>query len=572
MCAWIIGFGVTVGHNLRLDSLVERSNETVQVLSNSYAGLFRINFREDTYEVIKGSTYARSQLGREGSYADLIQAVTRLMDSDTANEFCNSFSTESLQKLRAQQIRDYGGDFLGRYPSGDRWINIRVLFDAALGEDEAVLCFREVDQESAGPSRSGSCWKRPWPSPAEREVQAGLLQQYVPRHAHPPERDPGGAGPAAAARRRAGQGAGLCRQDCLFGAAAAGPGERHPGNVPAGQGKVTLSHQAFDLENCIRACADSFTPQARRESKHFELHCEIQDARVMGDATRVTQMLNNILSNAFKFTSEGDSITVSVRQMGGPPATQYQIVVKDTGIGMSEEFLPHLFEPYVRETRFFSRQVVGTGLGMPIVKSLVTQMSGQVYVDSKLGEGTTFTITLPFITAEADAERREHREKAPAGPAKAPEAFSLKGKTILLAEDNVLNMEIASEILSMNGVEVLQAWNGREAVELFRASAPFGIDAILMDMQMPEMDGCEAARRIRAADRPDAPVIPIVAVTANAFAEDIAATTAAGMNAHISKPIRLPCPVRYPGTPAGQGTLRKGEKSVKSLTCPQGLW
>ena len=163
-------------------------------------------------------------------------------------------------------------------------------------------------------------------------------------------------------------------------------------------------------------------------------------------------------------------------------------------------------------------------------------MSGQIYVDSKLGEGTTFTITLPFITAQAEEERREQKEK-PAAPARAAKTFSLKGKKILLAEDNVLNMEIASEILSMNGVEVLQAWNGREAVDLFLGSAPFAIDAILMDMQMPVMDGCEAARKIRAADRPDAPVIPIVAVTANAFAEDIAATTAAGMNAHISKPI-----------------------------------
>ena len=132
--------------------------------------------------------------------------------------------------------------------------------------------------------------------------------------------------------------------------------------------------------------------------------------------------------------------------MGNPPTPQYQIVVRDTGIGMSEEFLPHLFEPYVRETRFFSRQVVGTGLGMPIVKSLVTQMSGQIYVDSKLGEGTTFTITLPFITAQAEEERREQKEK-PAAPARAAKTFSLKGKKILLAEDNVLNMEIASEIL-----------------------------------------------------------------------------------------------------------------------------
>ena len=301
------------------------------------------------------------------------------------------------------------------------------------------------------------------------------------------------------------------------------------------QGKVVLNNEAFDLAACVKACTDSFIPQARRENKDFAVHCEITDSCVMGDATRITQILNNLLSNAFKFTSPGERVEVTVRQMGGPPTPQYQFVVKDTGIGMSEEFLPQLFEPYARETRFFSRQVVGTGLGMPIVKSLVTQMSGQIYVDSALGKGTTFTLTVPFITAQAEAESRQTREDLKTG--KAGEAFSLAGRKILLAEDNLLNMEIANEILTMNGLEVLQAWNGQEAVELFQNAAPYEIDAILMDMQMPQMDGCEAARTIRAMERPDARTVPIIAVTANAFAEDIAATTAAGMNAHISKPI-----------------------------------
>ena len=147
--------------------------------------------------------------------------------------------------------------------------------------------------------------------------------------------------------------------------------------------------------------------------------------------------------------------------------------------------------------------------------------------------GTAFTLTIPFLVAkdeEGEAGKTEEKRVL-------FNRLSLEGRKILLAEDNLLNMEIATEILKMNGLELLQAWNGAEAVEIFRASAPFEIDAILMDMQMPVMDGCEAARRIRALNRPDAGRVPIVAVTANAFAEDIAATTAAGMDAHISKPI-----------------------------------
>ena len=220
---------------------------------------------------------------------------------------------------------------------------------------------------------------------------------------------------------------------------------------------------------------------------------------------------------------------MEVSQFAHQNVAKYKLVVADTGIGMSKEFLPQLFEPYARETRFGVKRVAGTGLGMPIVKNLVTQMSGQINVESEPGKGTTFTIILPF-TAVKDAAKKTKREPA-------VQTFSLDGITVLLAEDNAANMEIATEILSMSGMKIIQAWNGLEAVELFKESRPFAIDVILMDMQMPQMDGCEAAKNIRVLTRPDAKTVPIIAVTANAFAEDIAATTAAGMDAHVSKPI-----------------------------------
>ena len=168
---------------------------------------------------------------------------------------------------------------------------------------------------------------------------------------------------------------------------------------------------------------------------------------------------------------------------------------------------------------------------MPIVKSIVSQLDGQINVESKLGEGSTFTVTLSMETAEEQAAFHKQEDVA------VSEALDLSGKRILLAEDNDVNMEIATELLLMHDMEVTQAWNGREAVTRFAESSPGYFDAILMDMQMPEMDGCEATRAIRAMNRPDAQSVPILAVTANAFAEDIAATTEAGMDAHISKPI-----------------------------------
>ena len=168
---------------------------------------------------------------------------------------------------------------------------------------------------------------------------------------------------------------------------------------------------------------------------------------------------------------------------------------------------------------------------MPIVKALVQQMSGEITIASQKGKGTTVTITLPLQLAEEDSEPEKETDRQELS------SCSLDGKKILVAEDNEINMEIATECLSMLGADVIQAWNDQEAVEAFQASSPGQISAILLDMQMPVMDGCTAAKTIRALDRPDSPSVPIIAVTANVFAEDIAMTTEAGMNAHIPKPI-----------------------------------
>ncbi len=234
------------------------------------------------------------------------------------------------------------------------------------------------------------------------------------------------------------------------------------------------------------------------------------------------------LSNAFKYSEPGDRVTLAVKQFDFQQHSKYQFTVEDTGIGMSEQFLHHIFDPYAREARFSVQSVTGTGLGMPIVKSLVQQMSGEITVESTLGKGSCFTVTLPLKTVQAAASE---------APARKETTADLAGRRVLLAEDNELNMEIAAELLTMSGMEVVQAVNGAEAVERFQASPLGSIQVILMDMQMPVMDGCQAARAIRALDRPDAATVPIIAVTANAFAEDIAKTTEAGMNGHISKPI-----------------------------------
>ena len=298
-------------------------------------------------------------------------------------------------------------------------------------------------------------------------------------------------------------------------------------------GKNALDESVFDLKELLTSTAEIFRENAQSENKSLEISIDLQNPTVRGDEKKIAQILNNLLSNAVKYSRPGDSIHLEARQFDFQKHSKYQIVVEDTGIGMTPAFLEHLFEPYARETAFTSQHTVGTGLGMPIVKSLVQQMSGEITVQSKLGVGSRFTVTIPLQTITA----QEVPEQEPAPGQE--EAFDWSGRTVLLAEDNELNREIATELLEELGAQILPAENGEEAVRVFSETSPYCVDVILMDMQMPVMDGCQAAEAIRNLNRPDAATVPIIAVTANAFSEDIARTTKAGMNAHVAKPLDI---------------------------------
>ena len=520
----------------RLNRDINRTNETVRVLGNSYYAIYRIDFGKATYDMIKGSDYIRSRLPRKGDYEKFLRASGEVIEKNAYQEFIETFSLENIRALVAKRTRDFGGDFLRLFDTGYRWVNVRLLFDESLNPNEAVLCFREVDAEkqqqlqhlellrnSLETAKKSEESQKRFFSSMSHDMRTPLnailgLSDLAGKHLD----DPGAVKEYLSKIHYSSSHLLMLINDILE-------------ISRLEQGQLSLENQTFDLEKCVRDCCNVFEIQAKQQDKKFSLRFQAEDTMVSGDAFRLGQILNNLLSNALKFTAQGDSVSVDVRQVQNQEYGRYQISVQDTGAGMSEEFLEKIFVPYERETRFGARNVQGTGLGMPIVKSIISQMGGQITVSSRLGEGSTFTVTLPLVpvrqedrAAEDLSESQDQAQRRTA---------SLEGRRILLAEDNEINMEITTEILQMNGVLVTQAWNGREAVEAFERSAPGEFDAILMDMQMPEMDGCEAARRIRRLPREDAAKIPILAVTANAFAEDIAATTKAGMNAHISKPI-----------------------------------
>ena len=302
------------------------------------------------------------------------------------------------------------------------------------------------------------------------------------------------------------------------------------------QGKMELHLAPVDLIDRLHETAALFELQARAQHQTFTLRQpDLTHRRVVTDGNRLDQILNNLLSNALKYTPAGGSITLEAKELPAAGAGQpvFRFTVSDTGIGMAPEFLDKIFLPFEREDTSMTGQTAGVGLGMAITHNIVQMMGGRIEVESTPGKGSRFTVTLPCALPED--------EVAPAAPdaGQAGSGFTLRGLRLLLAEDNLLNREIATELLSLEGAEITPAENGREAVELFAAAEPGRFDAILMDIQMPELDGYAATREIRRLPRPDAATIPILAMTANAFEEDIAAARAAGMNGHIAKPFDL---------------------------------
>ena len=297
-------------------------------------------------------------------------------------------------------------------------------------------------------------------------------------------------------------------------------------------GKVTLETKPVHLPELVEDIGDAI--QVGADKKHISFTVDtagMKNEDVIADPLRLEQILINVLANAVKFTPDGGQISLRIVQKDTAPAdyADFEFHIKDNGIGMSEEFQKHIFEQFARERTSTVSKIQGTGLGRAITKSLVDMMDGRITVESEPGRGSEFTISLRFPVGEAKAGQMIPVSKA----------SDFTGKKLLVVEDNELNLEIASTLLEEAGFEVDTAGNGKIAVEKVKASSAGRYDLILMDVQMPEMDGYEATRRIRALPDKKKAAIPIVAMTANAFEEDQKNALNVGMNGHIAKPLDI---------------------------------
>lgn len=300
-------------------------------------------------------------------------------------------------------------------------------------------------------------------------------------------------------------------------------------------GTLSLNRESVSIEELLYAVTDMLQVEAEAKRQHMKVQKKVLiHDQVRGDSVRIRQIFLNLVGNAVKYTPEGGTIVFSAEEkfiVNGVTGC-YEFQVRDNGIGMSREFQTKMFTPFERAEDSRVSKIQGTGLGMAISKNLIQMMNGTIEVESEENKGTCITVILPLkLDEHRKAHGGEEKREADDGVQK------LRGVRVLLAEDNELNQEIVQELLTMEGMEVECADNGKEAVEKFQKSEEGVYQVILMDIQMPYMDGYEASRQIRAMERKDAKKVPIIAVTANAFADDVYRVEQAGMNAHLAKPI-----------------------------------
>ena len=298
-------------------------------------------------------------------------------------------------------------------------------------------------------------------------------------------------------------------------------------------GRPSVVEEPFDLHDILENCVTILSALAEETGIRLVLEeVDLEHSKLIGNPLHLEQILMNVIDNALRYNRPKGSVFVQAKEIScrGRIAS-FQFVIEDTGIGIGDDFKKHIFEPFTQEHQGARTNYNGVGLGMSIVKKLVDQMKGSIEIDSQLGKGSVVQITLPIRVDVTWSTRPVDKERNVQG--------NVAGMRVLLAEDNEINCEIMEFMLGEAGAEVVTANDGKRAVDAFAASAPGTFDCVLMDLMMPVMSGYEATRVIRGLDRPDAGTVPIIALSANAFDEDVAMAKDAGMNAHLPKPVDI---------------------------------
>lgn len=529
LCIYSVFTFLSYRHEKRLNAENQFKEETIEFLGNMYFFIVRVNFTANTYKSIKVSAELKEKIQNITAYDKLIKYLSARIEPQASEEFLNFFLLDNVKELFGKYGDGYAGDFKGKFSEEYRWINARLIINKSFFNHEAILCFRDIENEK------------------QHQINQIRLLQDSLEHAQKSEQAKNEFFAKMSHDMRTPLNA-IMGYITLARQLAKSPDEfvEYLDKISASSEHLLElidyilnvsrmenddkqhSVSEVDFSECLKGCLEPFYALAKTQNKHFNVLLDISDNYVLSSCFKIKQILNNLITNSFKYSPEGAEISVTVRQLSKGRLCKYEIVIADTGYGISKKFLEKIFMPYSRESRFSFSNVQGTGLGMNIVKNIVSGLNGELAVQSEEGKGTVVTVVLVMETVEIKSVKKELSSDIDA---------DLREKRILLVDDNNINLEILEKLLTMKGAVCEKVFNGLEAVFKFGNSAENYYDCILMDLQMPVMGGLEATQKIRAMERSDAVRIPIIALTANAFAEDIIATVNAGMNSHIAKPI-----------------------------------
>lgn len=530
----------------RQKKLYVESRNIIKGLSSFYHSVFYVDLSGETFQSFSIRKDLEEYLDGSNCYEKLKSAYMGLIHENERDKFTKELSVESIRQRIGAGDTIYAEEFRRDYDGSYGWMRIHIILAESRNgvPVKVILAAHSVEEEKEQEERNKKALLAAYEAAKKaNEAKSSFLAQ-MSHDIRTPMNAIMGMTSIAASKINDPEKV----EECLT---KINMSSSHLLDLineildmsKIEKGKIELAEEPFCMRELITDVNSITRPEALQKGHELLFRTvDVIHTDLIGDAGRIRQVLINLITNAVKYTQNGGRIIVTVQEVTGrtPGAASFVFTVEDNGIGMDSDFLNYIFVPFSRADDSEVRRVQGTGLGMSIAQGIVSAMNGNIQAESRKGQGSRFIVTLNLKIAESD-QVMEHRMTGPGvhGAAEAglqcPER--LRGKRLLLVEDNELNMEIAETILSEAGFKVEKAENGKESLDMFLAAEPGYYQGILMDLQMPVMDGYTAAKKIRGSIHPQALTIPVIALTANAFAEDMAKALAAGMNDHVSKPI-----------------------------------
>ncbi len=520
----------------------------IRGLSSFYHSVFYVDLAAGTYQAFNQRKDIADYIGDSDDYKVLMRVYSeRLIQKEDRNRFIQELSIEKIRSRVGQEEpiydleyrRDYGGYF--------GWMRLHIILAESRNgiPVKIILAAHSVEEEKEQEAQNRKALLAAYEAAKNaNEAKSNFLAQMSHDIRTPLNAIVGMSAIAASHIDEADRVTDCLEKINISSKHLLGLINEILDMSKIEKGKLVLLEEPFHLKELIRSISSIIRSAAEEKGHELQFkYIDLVHKLLIGDMNRIRQVLLNLLSNAVKYTPDGGKICVTIQEVTARASELgcFVFTVEDNGIGMSKDYLKRIFDPFSRSEDVEVQHIQGTGLGMPIAQGIVATMQGNIQVESVLGEGSRFIVTLYLKTADPGLETEFIDEDDTDGSQEEmileKALIKFKGKRILLAEDNELNMEIAKTILQEAGLVIDGVENGKKALEVFKKSSPGTYQAVLMDLQMPVMDGFEAARMIRNSNHIQADSIPVIALTANAFAEDIAKALMAGMNEHVSKPI-----------------------------------